>query len=152
MCCWSRRSAAHAAGGGAAGIGWLGALSDPRLGRALRAIHDDIARPWTVAQLAAVAGMSRAAFAAHFTRRVGQAPLAYVRAWRLTLARAALGRRDADVASIASKVGYTSQSAFGHAFRRSFGTSPGGRRPAGPGRLPTDELGKATVPGSADKH
>ncbi|ALG75358.1 AraC family transcriptional regulator [Azospirillum thiophilum] len=115
---------AHADGGEAAGMGWLGALSDPRLGRVLRAVHDDIARPWTVAQLASVANMSRAAFSAHFTRRVGQAPLAYVRAWRLTLARAALGRGDADVASIASKVGYTSQSAFGHAFRRSFGISP----------------------------
>jgi AraC-like DNA-binding protein len=51
-------------------------------------------------------------------------PLAYVRKWRLTLARAALMRGDAAVASIANRVGYTSQSAFGHAFRRAFGTSP----------------------------
>ncbi|MFL7899926.1 AraC family transcriptional regulator [Azospirillum argentinense] len=122
---------AHAAGGEAVGMGWLGALSDPRLGRVLRAVHGDIARPWTVAQLAAVAGMSRAAFSAQFTRRVGQTPLAYVRAWRLTLARAALGRHGADVASVASTVGYRSQSAFGHAFRRSFGIAPGGRRHGG---------------------
>jgi len=105
-------------------IGWLGALSDARLGRALRVIHGGIAQPWTVAQLASVAGMSRAAFSAEFTRRVGQPPLAYVRAWRLTIARAALARGDETVASIASKVGYTSQSAFGHAFRRAFGSPP----------------------------
>lgn len=105
-------------------IGWLGALSDPRLGRALRAIHADIAEPWTVAQLAAIAGMSRAAFSAEFTRRVGQPPLGYVRAWRLTLARGALARGEGDVATIAASVGYTSQSAFGHAFRSAFDTTP----------------------------
>jgi AraC-like DNA-binding protein len=105
-------------------IGWLGALSDPRLGRVLRVIHGDIAQPWTVAQLAGIAGMSRAAFSAEFTRRVGKPPLAYLRVWRLTIARAALTRGDETVASIAQKIGYTSQSAFGHAFRRAFGSSP----------------------------
>ncbi|BCA61283.1 AraC family transcriptional regulator [Sphingomonas sp. HMP9] len=105
-------------------IGWLGALSDVRLGRALRAIHDEVAKPWTVSGLAGVAGMSRAAFSAEFTRLVGQPPLTYVRTWRLTLARAALTRGDATVASIANKIGYTSQSAFGHAFRRAFGYPP----------------------------
>jgi AraC-like DNA-binding protein len=105
-------------------IGWLGALSDPRLGRVLRLIHGDVARPWTVAELAGVAGMSRAAFSAEFTRRVGKPPLAYVRAWRLTIARAALIQGDETVASIARKVGYTSQSAFGHAFRSTFGSAP----------------------------
>ncbi len=105
-------------------IGWLGALADARLGRVLRAIHGDIARPWTVAHLAGVAGMSRAAFSAEFTRRVGQPPLSYVRAWRLTVARAALAHGDESVASIASKVGYASQSAFGYAFGRAFGSPP----------------------------
>lgn len=115
---------AYAGSVGQIEIGWLGALSDPRLGRALRVIHGDVAQPWTVAQLANVAGMSRAAFSAAFTRRVGQPPLAYVRAWRLTIARAALTRGDESVASIAHKVGYTSQSAFGHAFTSAFGSSP----------------------------
>ncbi len=115
---------AHVAGVGAADIGWLGALCDPRIGRALRAVHDDVAAPWTVARLAGVAGMSRAAFSEGFARRVGQPPLAYLRAWRLTLARAALARGEASVASIAGSVGYTSQSAFGHAFRRAFGAPP----------------------------
>jgi AraC-like DNA-binding protein len=109
---------------GQAEIGWLGALSDPRLSRALRAIHKDIAQPWTVARLAGVAGMSRAAFSAEFTRRTGKSPLAYLRTWRLTVARAALTRGDTTVAQVARDVGYTSQSAFGHAFRRAFGTPP----------------------------
>ena len=104
--------------------GWLGALSDPRLGRVLRAVHGDIARRWTVARLADEAGMSRAAFAASFTRQIGQAPLSYVRTWRLTLARAALVRGDSDIAGVANRLGYTSQSAFTHAFRCAFGTTP----------------------------
>ncbi|WP_064123666.1 AraC family transcriptional regulator [Halotalea alkalilenta] len=105
-------------------MGGLGALSDARLGRALHAIHEDIAHPWTVAQLASVAGMSRAAFSAEFTRRTGKPPLTYLRAWRLTVARAALMRGNTTVARTASEVGYTSQSAFGHAFRRAFGHPP----------------------------
>lgn len=117
---------AYAEGGERPRTGWLGALSDPRLGCALRAIHEDIARPWTVAHLAAAAGMSRAAFSAAFARQVGQPPLAYVRAWRLTLARAALARGDTDIASIGGKLGYTSQSAFTYAFRRAFGATPKG--------------------------
>lgn len=108
-------------------IGWLGALSDARIGRALRAIHDDVAQPWTVAALAGLAGMSRAGFSAEFTRLVGQPPLTYVRTWRLTLAHTALMRGDETVASIANRIGYTSHSAFGHAFRRAFGTTPKAR-------------------------
>lgn len=115
---------AYAADGEVVQTGWLGALSDPRLGRALQALHADVARPWTVADLASVAGMSRAAFSAAFTRRVGQPPLGYLRAWRLTVARMALARGDAGVANIASKLGYTSQSAFTHAFRCAFGMTP----------------------------
>ena len=104
--------------------GWLGALLDPRIGRAMQAFHGDVARPWTVAALAAEAGMSRAAFSAAFTRRIGQPPLAYVRTWRMTRARIALASSDHSVSAVASSVGYTSQSAFGHAFRRSFGVAP----------------------------
>ncbi len=105
-------------------IGWLGALVDKRLGRVLRAIHGDIAHPWSVSQLAGVAGMSRAAFSADFTRRVGQSPLAYVRSWRLTIARAALGNGKQTVASVANNVGYASQSAFAQAFKAAFGIPP----------------------------
>lgn len=115
---------AYAGQVGQSEIGWLGALLHPRLGRALRALHNDVSQPWTVARLASVAGMSRAAFAAEFTRRVGRPPLAYLRSWRLTIARAALASDDAAVSSIASRVGYTSHSAFSNAFRRTFGYSP----------------------------
>jgi AraC-like DNA-binding protein len=107
--------------------GWLGALSDPRLGRALRAIHANIAQSWTVASLAAVAGMSRAAFSAKFSRRIGKSPLAYVRSWRLTIARTTLSNTETTVAAVASRVGYRSQSAFGHAFREAFGSAPKSR-------------------------
>jgi AraC-like DNA-binding protein len=109
-------------------IGWLGASSDQRLGRVLRAVHADVAKPWTVAQLAGVAGMSRAAFSAEFSRRVGQPPLAYLRSWRLTLARATLSRSDVNVSDVASSVGYSSQSAFTYAYRRQFGVLPAGGR------------------------
>jgi AraC-like DNA-binding protein len=105
-------------------VGWLGALADPRLGRALQRFHADIARPWTVATLAAEAGMSRAAFAAAFRAMAGRSPNAYARAWRLTLARARL-MAGAGVKAAAAEVGYTSQSAFGHAYLRAFGVSPG---------------------------
>jgi len=108
-------------------LGWLGAISDPRLGRALRAVHRDVAAPWTVAALAEVAGMSRAAFSAKFTHQVGRPPLAYLRHWRLTLARSLLRKGGASVDEIARRVGYTSQSAFGNAYRQAFGTSPRSR-------------------------
>lgn len=105
-------------------VGWLGALADPRLGRALRSFHADIARPWTVASLAKEAGMSRAAFAAAFRSMIGRPPTEYARAWRLTLARTRL-MSGATVSETAAEVGYISQSAFGHAYRRAFGVSPG---------------------------
>ncbi len=107
-----------------AGSGWVGALLDPRIGRALQALHADVAHPWTVADLAAVAGMSRAAFSAAFTRRVGQPPLSYLRSWRLAIARKALSRGGATVAEVAHAVGYHSHSAFSQAFLRAFGVSP----------------------------
>lgn len=103
---------------------WLGALADPKIGRALHGFHADISRPWTVALLAGEAAMSRAAFSAAFLRMVGRPPLDYVRAWRLTLARARLSA-GAGVATTAAEVGYSSQSAFGHAYRRFFGRAPG---------------------------
>jgi AraC-like DNA-binding protein len=112
--------------------GWLGALADPRIGRAIRAFHDEVARPWTVAELAAEAGMSRASFSAAFTRRVRQAPVAYMRAWRMTRARAALAEGHSNVGQLAAAAGYKSQSAFGHAYRQTFGVAPR-RKSAGSG-------------------
>jgi len=116
----------HANHAGAGHVGWLRALVDPRIGRALHRFHANIAQPWTVASLATEAGMSRAAFSSAFRRLVGRPPLDYVRAWRLTLARAQL-EAGASSTNAAFEVGYTSQSAFGHAYRRFFGRSPGKR-------------------------
>jgi AraC-like DNA-binding protein len=104
--------------------GWLGALLDVRIGRALRALHENVAHSWTVAEMADIAGMSRAAFSAEFTRRIGVPPLSYLRSWRLTIARKMLTRGEVPVIDVANAVGYRSQSAFAHAFRRKFGTTP----------------------------
>lgn len=114
----------HANDAGVNKAGWLGALLDPKIGRALHSFHSDIARPWTVALLAAEAAMSRAAFSAGFHRLVGRPPLDYVRTWRLTLARARL-IGGAPIAGTATEVGYASQSAFSYAYRRFFGRTPG---------------------------
>lgn len=115
---------AHIAGLGAALPGWIGALGDRRTAEALRLLHGDIAHPWSVGELAARIGMSRSAFAALFTRRVGRPPLDHLAQWRMLLARRLLEQGGLPVAEVAARVGYASQSAFGHAFRRRLGHSP----------------------------
>ncbi|MCJ2058300.1 AraC family transcriptional regulator [Methylobacterium sp. J-048] len=98
--------------------GWLGALADPRLARALTALHAAPARRWTLAELAGRAGMSRTTFAERFRAVVGQPPLAYLAGWRMQLAADRLRRSDEGVASIAYSVGYESETAFRTAFSR----------------------------------
>jgi AraC-like DNA-binding protein len=109
---------------GETAIGWIGALADHNLAEALSLIHGECAYPWTVASLAGRVGMSRSAFSARFTQRVGKAPLEYLTHWRMLTAREMLKRPGADTARIALQVGYRSQSAFGHAFKRAFGHAP----------------------------
>lgn len=104
--------------------GWYRAHGDPLVGPALRLIHDDPARPWTVATLAATTGSSRAAFARRFTALVGQPPMAYLTHWRLDLAAEALSNTDATVASVARLVGYANAFAFTVAFKRVRGITP----------------------------
>jgi AraC-like DNA-binding protein len=104
--------------------GWIGAMADRRTGEALRLMHGDIRYPWTVQALAARVGMSRSAFASLFTHRVGRPPLDYLKHWRMTLARRLLDQAGTDVAGVAARVGYASQSAFGQAFKRTFGHPP----------------------------
>ncbi|MCD9194268.1 AraC family transcriptional regulator [Streptomyces albireticuli] len=108
------------------GTGWCRSLADPAVGAALRALHAEPARAWTVAGLAARAGMSRAAFARRFTTLVGRPPLTYLTWWRLTLAASILRESDAPLATVAQRIGYTSQFAFAHAFKRAYGV-PAGR-------------------------
>lgn len=107
-------------------IGWAAALADPAVGTALDAIHRAPAAPWTVESLGARVGLSRAAFARRFTKLVGQPPLAYVTWWRLaTAARLLTEEPEVSVAEVARRVGYGSEFAFGSAFKREYGVSPG---------------------------
>ncbi len=114
----------------AGAAGWSGALADPVTARALAAIHGDPARAWTVEQLGAAAGLSRAAFARRFTSLVGEPPLTYLTRWRMTTAAQLLRESDRPVAQVAAAVGYGSAFAFSKAFRREYATTPGGYRSA----------------------
>ncbi|MGI5399826.1 AraC family transcriptional regulator [Streptomyces sp. CA-135486] len=105
--------------------GWAGALNDPAVTAALHAIHRDPARPWSVGELGAAAGLSRAAFARRFTSLVGRPPLAYVTWWRMTCAGRLLRAGDAPLRTVAERAGYTSEFAFAKAFKREYGMAPG---------------------------
>jgi AraC-like DNA-binding protein len=104
--------------------GWYRAYSDPVVGKALRLIHDDPARPWTVAELAAEAGVSRAALARRFTELVGEPPMTFLTDWRLSLAADLLLEPDATIGSVAHQVGYSTPYALSTAFKRVRGISP----------------------------
>lgn len=103
---------------------WCRALTDPAIGDALQLLHERPARPWTVGELAAELGMSRAAFAARFTGLVGRPPLAYLTEWRMTIAADLLQDTTATVAAVASNVGYGDPFAFSVAFKRIRGCTP----------------------------
>ncbi|MFH8220451.1 AraC family transcriptional regulator [Streptomyces sp. NPDC018057] len=108
----------------AAAPAWYGALADPVVGPVLRLVQDDPAHPWTVAALAAKAGVSRAALARRFTALVGEPPMAYLTNWRLALAADRLRDTDDTIAAVARRVGYGSAFALSTAFKRSYGVSP----------------------------
>ncbi|SEN20969.1 transcriptional regulator, AraC family [Duganella sp. CF517] len=103
--------------------GWVAGLSELRLGRALRAIHAEPHRHWTVQALAELAGMSRSAFAERFTTAVGKAPLQYAQHWKLTLAHDMLAQ-GTPVGRTGWRSGYASEAAFSRAFARHFGYAP----------------------------
>jgi AraC-like DNA-binding protein len=113
---------------GATAPRWYRASADLRLRPALQAMHEDASHPWTVPELAAVSGLSRAAFARVFRDTLGQAPLQYLTDWRMTLARDHLRASELNLASIAAAVGYSSPYAFAAAFRRHHGIPPGAWR------------------------
>lgn len=116
--------ALRAAEGAAPPRGLVRGLADRRIGAALRRMHEAPTRPWTVAQLAREAGMSRSAFFDRFNRAVGLAPMEYLLAWRMALAKTRLRRGDGSVAEIAQAAGYGSASAFSVAFARHVGVPP----------------------------
>jgi AraC-like DNA-binding protein len=110
--------------------GWLAGLRDPYVASALASIHADPARPWTLNALAGSVGLSRAAFAARFTDRVGEPAMRYLLSLRMQRARTLLQDQQATVAAVATQVGYTSEVAFAAAFKREVGSSPGAYRRA----------------------
>jgi transcriptional regulator GlxA family with amidase domain len=100
-------------------------MTDERIARSLSAMHADPARRWTVAELARIAGLSRAAFARRFRRAIGVAPLHHLTDLRMRFAADRLTSTVDKLAAIAALVGYASEFAFAKAFKRAFGISPG---------------------------
>jgi transcriptional regulator GlxA family with amidase domain len=104
--------------------GLLRGLADARLAPAIRHMHGQLARSWTVAQLAKTAALSRSTFFERFTRTVGLPPMEYLLAWRMAVARDLLRRHDLGIAEVAERVGYASASTFSTAFSRHVGQPP----------------------------
>ena len=104
--------------------GWLAALRDRQVGRALALVHANPRHPWRIADLAGAAALSRSAFCERFTRLVGLAPARYLARWRMEVAAALLRQSRAPVATIAFDVGYESEAAFTRAFSRMVGVPP----------------------------
>ena len=104
--------------------GWLGALRDPTVGRAVGLMHADPARNWSVTSLAAEVGLSRSGFSARFTEMVGQSPKQYLTTWRMRLAEDRLARERTPILQLANELGYGSEAAFSRAFKREIGVAP----------------------------
>lgn len=105
--------------------GLLSGLADARLAPAIRQMHGQLARSWTVAQLAKIAALSRSTFFERFTRTVGMTPMDYLLTWRMAVARDLLRRQNIGIAEVAERVGYGSASTFSTAFSRHVGQPPG---------------------------
>src|SRR5690606_7182708 len=114
---------AHSSGDAPPGL--LRGLGDERLAVALQLMHEYPERPWTVAQLATAAALSRSSFFERFTRTVGVAPMEYLLAWRMEIAKDLLRRGELTSAQVAGRMGYGSGSACSVAFRRHVGMAPG---------------------------
>jgi AraC-like DNA-binding protein len=103
---------------------WWQAEHDPVVGPALKLIYNNPAHPWTVANLAAAVGSSRAVFASRFAEQVGEPPIAFLTNWRLALAADLLRSSQATIAAVARQVGYSTPFALSSAFKRAYGVSP----------------------------
>ena len=104
--------------------GLLRGLADERLAAALRRMHDDPTRAWTVGELAKEAALSRSTFFDRFRREVGVAPMEYLLGWRMALAKNLLRDDRLSIAEISERVGYSSSSTFSVAFARRVGVPP----------------------------
>jgi AraC-like DNA-binding protein len=120
----------HVVESGAVSTGVLAGLADPRLRRALTAMHERPNKSWSLEDLAEIAGMSRTRFAEHFRRVVGRSPFEYLTGWRMTIARQLLSKGKS-VKSVAAQVGYDSAAAFSRVFSRVTGQSPRAFDPLG---------------------
>jgi AraC-like DNA-binding protein len=116
--------ALRSAAGTTASPSLLRGLADARLAMALRRMHENPTRAWTVAQLANEAALGRSAFFERFSRAVGVTPMEYLLGWRMALAKNLLRRKDVTVAEVAEHVGYSSASTFSVAFTRHVGLPP----------------------------
>ena len=117
---------------------WWHAERDPVVGPALKLIYNNPAHPWTVANLAAAVGSSRAVFASRFTEQVGEPPIAFLTGWRLALAADLLRSSQVTIAAVARQVGYSTPFALSSAFKRAYGVSPNTYRAAA--SYPVDAL------------
>ncbi len=108
--------------------GWLAALRDKQIGRALVAIHRKPDKEWSVATLANEVGMSRSGFSARFTQLVGDSAMRYLTRWRMQFARVQLMESSDPLSILADRLGYQSEAAFSRAFKREFGVTPGSVR------------------------
>lgn len=116
------------------GTAWLGGSHEERVGRALTAMHEDPARPWTVEKLAMTAGMSRSVFAERFAHATGDSPLRYLMRWRLSLALDLLEQGRLAVGEVGRAVGYDSEAGFSRAFKAFYGSTPSSYRSSDPNR------------------
>lgn len=107
-----------------AASGWLGGLSDARIARALKVIHERPGQQWRIDALARIAGMSRSSFCERFSTLVGRSPLRYQNEWRLRLAKTMLSKRNSRISEIGFAIGYESEAAFSRAYKAFFGRSP----------------------------
>jgi AraC-like DNA-binding protein len=104
--------------------GWLGALRDRHVGRALALLHDRPCTAWTLERLSHEVGLSRSALGDRFAALVGKPPMQYLMSWRLAMAETRLRRGEGSIQRIATDVGYESEAAFCRAFKREFGMPP----------------------------
>jgi AraC-like DNA-binding protein len=109
---------------GNAVAGWSQALHDPQVRRAIAAMHGDVARPWTLDELARIAGMSRTGFAERFRNAMGDTPLAYLRDVRMQRAMRLLSGTEQKLEAVAAAVGYQDAFGFSKVFKRVVGVSP----------------------------
>ena len=125
------------------GAGWIGALTDTMLARALSAMHGDLGRAWDVDELARAAATSRATLGRRFAAAIGEPPLSYLTRARMQQAAQRIRSSDAALGEIAGEVGYHSEFAFNRAFRRVFGVPPGTYRRSlrAPAAAPPDPPG-----------